>query len=261
MLKEFLCQIGLTSNESDVYIELLRIGSQPVSVVSSRLGVNRSSSYSILESLLAKGMVCVHLKNNVRHYSPCDPNVLLGFIDQKCRTFDYYRSQVKNLIPKFRGIDSIPLLSKPSVSYYDGIDGVKSVMFDALSSRGVFRSYFSIDSWFKCGLGDFISNYTLKRVARRSVPHRAIVPDSPFVHSFCADHYSVGDLFTEFLFVNPDTFGDVFDTEMNIYDDSVSILSLVPGKEYAIVIESKEIAQMQRLLFDRVYITTLNNEA
>ncbi len=260
MLKESLCQIGLTASEADVYLELLRLGSQPASVVSKRLGINRSSSYVVLKSLLVKGLICSHQRGGITYYSPSDPNSIIAYLDQKSRTFDYYKSQMKKMLPRLRAFNGESVPVRPVVSFHDGVEGVKTVMYDALSSRGVFRSYFAIDAWFKCGLDEFLAEYTSSRISKSRVPLRAIIPNTKIVKGFCAKHYSKKDLLTEFLFVDPDGCKGMFDNEMSIYNDTVFILNLVPGSEYAIVIESKEIACMQRLLFDKVYSSNLDQK-
>lgn len=246
-------------NESKIYLELLRVGSQPVSVVARRIGLNRSSAYSVLNSLFSKGMVSSCMRGGTTFYTSCDPNAIIGYLDQQCRTFDYYKSNIKNILPKLRGLAGVVAFKKPIVSFYDGIDGLKTAMHDALSSRGVFRSYCAIDAWVNCGLEDFLVDYNNARIAESHVPLRAIVPNTKLVRNFCRSHFKNKDLYSELLFLDSEFAGGIFDNELNIYNDTISILHLVPGCEYAIVIESKEIAQMQRLLFDKVYRSALTS--
>jgi len=45
----------------------------------------------------------------------------------------------------------------------------------------------------------------------------------------------------------------MFDNEMNIYNDKVALIHLDKGKEYGVIIESKEIADMHRMIFDMAW--------
>ena len=55
-MKEALKNIGFNNLEADIYLELIKIGPQVASVLAKRLGLNRSSIYAILRSLVMKGV-------------------------------------------------------------------------------------------------------------------------------------------------------------------------------------------------------------
>lgn len=254
LLDEHLLQIGFTENECKVYLELLKIGPQPVSTLAKRLNFNRTTTYAVLQSLEKKGLASFYKKQNgVKAYLSNDPNCLVGYLDAKCRTYDYYRSLILSLIPKLRRIAEEFNLKRPVVSYFEGIEGVKRVTYDALKSSKEMYCYLSLHRWFELGLKDFILKYKEYRIKQKKVMLRAIAPDTKDVRDFFQQNYDADDPLTQILYVKDPEFLGMFTNEMTIYDDKVSIIHLEAGDEYGVVIQSERIADMQRKIFEKAW--------
>lgn len=255
MLEEKLAEIGFSKNECKIYLELLTIGSQPVSVVAKRVGFNRTTAYSILKSLEKKGLVSSYVNRGMKFFVANDPNCLIGFVDRKCKVYDYYRSELLNIIPKFRSLVGMYSFKKPIVSFYDGLEGVKHVMYDALTTQGDCCAYLCIHKWFQSGMRDFLLEYKNFRIATKKIPLKAIVPDIPEVRTFFEENYEKNNKLTEVMYLSGQNndYENIFKNEMNIYDDKVAIIHLDRGQEYGVVIQSKEIAMMQKGIFQMAW--------
>lgn len=253
MIEEKLIEIGFSSNEVKVYLELLKIGSQAVSTLALRLGLNRTTAYSILESLEHKGMVASCRNNNVKIFLANDPNCIIGYLDRRSRAFDYYKSDLLSVMQEFRAITEKYVFKKPVVSYFDGIEGVKHVMYDALTATDDFRAYLCLHKWFASGLKDFLIDYKDYRISKRQVPLKALAPNTPEVRAFFNDHYGRDSGMTEVLYVRDYKKLGIFENETNIYNDKVAMLNLDKGSEYGVVIESTEVASVQRGIFDMIW--------
>ncbi len=57
MLWQILSNIGFHEKESKIYLALLETSAQPASIVAKQSGINRTTTYLILEDLLKKGVV------------------------------------------------------------------------------------------------------------------------------------------------------------------------------------------------------------
>lgn len=253
MLEEKLAEIGFSRNECKIYLELLTIGSQPVSVVAKRIGFNRTTAYSILRSLEKKGLVASYVNRGMKFFIANDPNCLVGYVDRKCKFYDYYRTELLSIIPKFRSLVGMYSFKKPIVSFYDGLEGVKHVMYDALTARGECCAYLCLDKWFKSGMRDFLLEYKDFRIAIKKISLRAIVPDTRVVRAFFENNYDRENKLTEVKYLPSAGHENVFENEMNIYDDKVAIIHLDRGQEYGVVIESREIFMMQKGIFQMVW--------
>ncbi len=251
MLEEKLSKIGFNKKETKIYLELLRIGPQPVSVIAKRLCYNRTSTYSVLGSLQQKGVVSCYKQYNLKIFVASDPNSLIAYLDSKSNTFAYYKKEFLNLIPGFRAFFKNYNFKKPVVRYFDGLEGVKYVMCDARSSKGKNLSYICLDKWLHSGMKDFLIECKETSGLNKKGSLKAIVPDTEEIRAFFEAYYN--DCLTEVLYVNPNVSEDLFENEMTIYDDKVAIIHLISGEEFAVIIESSEIANMQRAIFSMAW--------
>ncbi len=202
MFYEKLLEIGFSDGEARIYLELLKIGPQAASTIAKRLNLNRTTVYSLIRSLELKGVLGSCKNGKMKFYASNDPNCLVGYLDRKCKVFDYYRSELLSIIPDFRNVSQKYEFMKPVVSYFEGRESVDQVLDEALSFSG--EMYFC--------LKDKKGNITLEK-------------------SLQAD-------LTEFKHV------------ISIYNDKISILNKGRGSEYAVVIQSKEIADIHKIIFN-----------
>jgi len=246
MLEEKLCQIGLTANEAKVYLEMLRIGPQGASVIAKRSALNRTTTYSILKELAKKGIVSSCVEARCKLFQANDPNALVGYLDRQSKTYEYYKGEILTVIPQLREMTGHYHFKGPVAKYYDGIAGVKYVIQDTLSAKGEILAYLALDRWLKTGL----KGYRDLPILKRNVPLRAVVMDTPETHSFLSENHDPENSMTKILYVKPEQNSGFFENEINIYDDKVAIIHLEKGAEYALLIESKEVAMTQRAIFE-----------
>ncbi|MBD3361056.1 MarR family transcriptional regulator [Candidatus Peregrinibacteria bacterium] len=250
---EKLKEIGFNEREARIYLELLRIGPQAVSVIAKRIGINRTTTYSILKSLEKKGVVASYRNSNIKYFMANDPNALIGYIDRKCRIFDYQRSQLIAAIPEFRSICGNCSFKKPVVSYFDGREGLKHVMYDALKAKDLFRSYLPLHKWLEAGMEEFLIEFRNLKILNKKIILKTIVPDNKKIHRYFEENYENYMDLTDILYISISDFESIFENGMNIYNDKVSILHLDKGHEYGVVIQSEQIAEMHKVIFDMAW--------
>jgi len=83
MDKAVLIDLGLTNNEVEVYLSLLRQGSATANEVAKKCGLHRQAVYDALERLLEKDFASFFSKNNVRHFKALHPSKIADFLDEK----------------------------------------------------------------------------------------------------------------------------------------------------------------------------------
>src|SRR3989338_9197985 len=97
ILDKELINLGLTPEESKVYLAILELGGGFVSSIARRANVNRSSCYHTMESLVKKGLVSSYQKGKVLHFTAEDPKRFLQMAEEKIE-------RTKNLIPELLSI-------------------------------------------------------------------------------------------------------------------------------------------------------------
>ncbi len=255
MFEDKLCQFGFTENEARVYVELLRIGPQPVSVLAKRIKLNRTTVYSIAKSLEKKGIISSTVSQGGKAYFANDPNCLVGYLDDKRETFNYYRQQMLKMIPQFRSLRTdLKATNEPVLKYFEGLEGVKWAMNDALTAKETLYAFLPFDRWKKLGLERFLLRFREQRISNAELKLKAIVPDTEEVRAFFEYDNDAFCELTEILYVSASLFSKMFKNQVNIYDGKVAIMHLDSGQEYAVIMKSDEIYSMQREIFELAWL-------
>lgn len=260
MLIETLRQIGFTANEAKIYIVLVEFGPQPANLIARKAGLERTTVYPILKNLQRKSLVSSFIKNGVICFAVNDVNNLLEYVERKRRILDHHRCFVMDILPYMEQLKGSSF-SQPKVHYFEGVDGIETVMSDSLKSKGPIFCVTSVEKWLKSKMSDFIKNYIKIRLFDKKIPLKGLAIDTGKTRCFFAECYGdigIGTEFTDIRFVNG---GPFFDNIMNIYDDKVSIVSPDPGFEFAVLIESAEFANTQRSIFELAWMGALMHNA
>lgn len=244
---EALIDIGLSEKEANVYIAVLNLGEQPASIISRVTKINRSSVYDILDSLMNKGIALKTDISNKTYYKVIDPTRLQNYIEnEKVKFLKNYERKSSNLSDIIEDMEKIKLLkpTKPVVKYYEGERGLQEAYEDTLESKEDIRAYANIEEMHK-GLPHFFPEYYKRRSDAQIFIH-TIAPNN-------AESLKRGKLdkseFREIRFIDKDKYE--FTPEINIYDNKVLFASW--KEKMAVVIESEEIADFHKKIFDVLY--------
>ncbi len=123
-IERTLINLGLTENESKIYLALLKLGEVRVSALSKETEINRSLIYRILESLQRKGLISEVIKENRSYFSANSPKNLRKMLEEKEQDLD-------EILPSLLQIGKEKQESM-HVEVYSGLRGVKTVLRDQL---------------------------------------------------------------------------------------------------------------------------------
>ncbi|MFA6888900.1 MAG: helix-turn-helix domain-containing protein [Candidatus Woesearchaeota archaeon] len=93
MLKETLKSIGMTFNEVELYLALLKSGECSVNEISTKAGLHRQVCYDALDRLLEKGFVSYILKENKKYFKALEPKKIIDYLNEK-------REEVSSILPE-----------------------------------------------------------------------------------------------------------------------------------------------------------------
>lgn len=127
MEAEDLISAGLTKNQAEVYLEILKHPEQSGGEIAKALSIDRSFVYSIINSLIDKGLVSYITKGKVRLYYSADPENLLKAIDEK-------RNNVNKIVQELKSLKE-QTKSEKSVLVYEGKAGLKAYIRDFLEAN------------------------------------------------------------------------------------------------------------------------------
>jgi sugar-specific transcriptional regulator TrmB len=137
-MEKILQILGLTPQESKVYISCLKLGSAKASEIALKAGIERKASYYTLELLMNRGMITETIKSGVKYYSPIDPKLLLSKIEDERQVKE---NAIKELLFKVREFENIAL-KRPEVEQYEGMEGFKTILRElTLNSNAVIKGF------------------------------------------------------------------------------------------------------------------------
>ncbi|MDR0369479.1 MAG: helix-turn-helix domain-containing protein [Candidatus Peribacteria bacterium] len=125
MLTNILEQQGFSPLEARVYLATLELGQAPASQIARKINENRVTIYSTLQNMVEKNQILTVVKNKVTQYSAISPKTLLKLAQEKA-------DSIAEKMPELLALSSL-FNDKPSVQFYDGLDGLKMLYEDTLN--------------------------------------------------------------------------------------------------------------------------------
>jgi len=241
--KEILIKSGFSDNESAVFLALLQLGKGTVSQITRKAGLNRTTGYDILDSLVSKRLASVSGKEPKQEYLAESPDRLLNILEENAKEVTKRISEIKKIIPELKSIHNVA--GRPKVRFYEGVEGLKDVYEDTLTSHEQIRAYANVNEMHQALIGYFPKYY--ERRAGKNISIRAIIPDSPIgKHRASKDNEEM----RESALVPVGKYN--FSPEINIYDNKVMIASW--REKLGIIIESAEIADAMKKIYELAWI-------
>ena len=244
---KILKELGFSQNEIEVYIALLELDSTGVTNIAKKSGINRTSCYDILESLVKKGLVSKFKKEKKIYFTASDPKRLLNYLDREKeennKKIDQQKNQIEEILPELSSLIN-PRSTRPKVSFYEGVKGMREAYEDTLTAKGGILAYANVETMHE-GLPNFFPEYYARR-AGAGVNIKAIMPNN----KACRDRTEKDEEeLRETLILNNKT--QTFSPEVNIYNNKILIASW--KEKMAVIIESKELADLQRLTYNMLW--------
>lgn len=238
-LKISLQSFGFSEKECNVYIALLELGKGTVSKISLKAGINRTTGYDILGSLVSKKLASVSGKEPKQEYAAEPPQAIVEYLKRQIFDTEEHIRQVDKLMPELSLLYTLE--NRPKIRFYEGTDGLKYVYEDTLTSSESIRAYATVDDMHKT-LPNYFPEY-YKRRADKGISIRAIVPKTAVGEE--RKKYDIEEK-REIAFVPPDKY--YFSPEINIYDNKIMIASW--REKLGIIIESEEIADAMKKIYE-----------
>ena len=133
MEKEILAEFGLTSNETKIYMILLKAGGSTIGDIVKNTGFHRRSIYDSLERLIEKGLVGFVIDGKKKYYEVVNPK---KFIDIMKEREENFLSIYPKLLKSYKTSKS-----KQEVIVLRGVEGLKSMFEDWINEKVTVRIF------------------------------------------------------------------------------------------------------------------------
>jgi len=146
----FLENVGLKKNQQQIYLILLQFGELKVSDIVSKIGLQRSYIYDLLNELIEKGVIYTSIKNKVTFYGADNPDKILNLIVAQKKGLERNEDQYKKILPDLLAIQR-KAIEKENAQMFFGKEGIKNIFEDILKTNKEFVN-FGVE-------GQFLTNF------------------------------------------------------------------------------------------------------
>jgi len=126
-VKQVLKEFGLTENEAEVYLVLLKLGYATASEIAQKTQVHRINVYDILERLQERGLVSFAISGKRKQYEAIDPKKILEIEEQR-------KNNIESIIPELLKHRELGKLPQEAVILKDK-KGIKSILEEITKSK------------------------------------------------------------------------------------------------------------------------------
>lgn len=247
VIKQVLESLGWSEKEVAVYVALLERDGATAAELSKKTGINRTSCYDLLDFLMKRGLISKYKKKGKTTFSTVDPRRLVSYLDREkeesAKKIEAQKKLVQDALPELVSLFNPPG-TRPRVQFFEGEKGMREAYEDTLSSRETILAYANIETMYE-GLPHFFPGYFTRRAAAK-IKIKAIFPDNAPSRERAA--HNTEDLRETRFLPRSDL---TFTPEINIYGNKMLIASW--REKIAIIIESKELAELQKISFNLLW--------
>lgn len=126
-IKQVLEKFGIEEKEIKTYIALLRLGLNTVTKIAEETRIDRTTSYSILDKLLHKGLVSYVIKDNKKYFQVTDPEKLIESLEER-------KKELEEVMPELLALTKLKR-EETIVELYKGKEGLITVLRDVLKEK------------------------------------------------------------------------------------------------------------------------------
>jgi len=132
-IRAYLKEFGLSEKEIEVYLTLLKSGVQSVRRLAAATKINRGTTYDILKSLITQGLVSYQHREKHQYFIAEDPEKFAQVVAEKEREISSLREKLNHIVPELKSLYH-RAGGKPTVRYYEGTRGLRTILTDVLES-------------------------------------------------------------------------------------------------------------------------------
>ena len=235
---------GLAENESLIYLELLKNSPQTAVELSRKLPINRTTIYRLIEHLRQLGLIQENLGHKTTRYSASGPEKLELVLNNKQTELNSLRQSFSTILSSLQQYQQNSI-SPTKVLYYHGVDGLKQILYNTLSTTTEIVGY-GYQNW-NIGVGEKYAEFLRQEYTTRHLKSREILNQlPPFTpnQQYLDLSYSHRIIPASQLTITHDTY---------IYNNVTAFYHLLHGERFGIEIYNQEIATTQSQIFSLLW--------
>jgi len=237
-MRKMLIELGLTKNQTEIYLYLLKKGSSTTGPIIKGTGISNSRVYDSLAELVNKGLVAYNIQKSGKHFIAESPEKFMDIQKERQKELETIIPNLKKIKGKYK--------DKTSSAVYEGIEGTKTafkkILDDCPVGETIYVIGFSKQNYAVRSLRTIISKAHKRHVIKKH--NLKILLDSSIKGDSIAKERELEPI-SDVRYM-PE--GYASPAAIDIFEDYVYIM-LWGEEPYVFVIKNKEIAESFKYYF------------
>ena len=132
---KILYDFGLSDAEARVYLSMLQIGKAKTGAIIKTTGLQSSTVYNALTSLLSKGLISFVLVGQTKHFRAEPPESFLFMLEEQRRKFS-------EVLPTLKRMETGGKLEQKNAKVFEGMKGLRSAYNDVYTTMKPGEEYY-----------------------------------------------------------------------------------------------------------------------
>lgn len=239
-----LVKFGLSEKEARAYLALLELEVATAHEVAEKAELNRSSTYVVLDSLQARGLLSISTGKKIKKFIVEPPERILQIAESTTRTHSEIQHGLNAILPDLKSLYK-EIKQKPKVKIYKGKAGLISAFEDTLRTKEKLIRIISSTDDIQNTLPDYLPLYVKKRM-KLGIRMHGIHPYTPKA-DYLRENITKG---IDEVHLIPYKMWN-FKSDIAIYDASIGFM--LHKELISIHIESEAIADSMKKIFDLAF--------
>lgn len=137
-LPELLKNCGLSEKEVAVYSTLIQHGNSLVSDIARHTGINRSTTYVILDALIKRGLIKSHEQRGIKIFAPLSLDTLAEYLDDESEKYAEQAKNARKMATRFK-VSPPVAAAEPRIRFFNNPDEMADVFAGAVQSLELIR--------------------------------------------------------------------------------------------------------------------------
>lgn len=236
-----LKEIGLSTKEAKIYQIMLKLGVSPANKLILESEMPRGTVYEVLDQLTNKGLVEQFVDKKKTHFRVRHPFTLKSYLADEIGKIKQAETKLESVLPDFLSVYNLTQ-NRPGVAFYEGVEGIKKVAMDSLTSQTEIYSYIDNEV-----VNKYIKDINIEYIKKRKklgIKKKMLTLNNAYIREHAK---SFDKAITEIRIINAKY---PFATVMQIYDNKISYMTLTEEKMIGVIIYDPSIYQMHKSLFE-----------
>lgn len=247
-VEEFLQDLGLSATEATIYLASFSVSAVTAQELAKHTGIKRTTVYNALITLTEKGFASKVQSGGKRTvFTVIEPEQIERKIQEQIEVLDTRREQFEHILPRLKREHPATEKRSAVVKQYDGVNGIKTVIDEALYCTTRKWDIIAPSNNFLTELDTTYADYFIR--VRKT---RGIVARSLWEYDKGRRVLNQAEIMLRNPRILPEVMHGKFPAMIVLFDNKVAIITSYREKS-ALLIESRDLSRTFRVLFDGLW--------